>query len=232
MTKENKFNHLEFYESESKNKKLWGTVRERILTENIISEISLKSGKILDVGCGDGYLLHKISKKPDFDVYALDLTIGRLENARKNVQVLKGVRGEITHLPFKEGSFDLVICSEVLEHVPEYTSAVSQLLRVPKSNGELIVTVPNDQELVEISCPYCKKKHFLSGHINTFKKEEFVKLFKKNDTEIKKIRTFYNIFSYNKATFKLPRFMRLFIDCILSKFFKSEYIITRIKKRN
>jgi len=52
------------------------------------------------------------------------------------------MRGDVTRLPFADHTFDLVICSEVLEHIPEDNNAISELVRVLKPGELLAVTVP------------------------------------------------------------------------------------------
>jgi SAM-dependent methyltransferase len=52
------------------------------------------------------------------------------------------VRANLEHLPFCNQSFDLVICSDVLEHVRRYEEALSELARVVRSGGTVVLTVP------------------------------------------------------------------------------------------
>lgn len=56
------------------------------------------------------------------------------------------VRGDITRLPFESGSFDVVICNHVLEHVPDDAAAMSELRRVLTPDGEALLMVPKDKE--------------------------------------------------------------------------------------
>jgi SAM-dependent methyltransferase len=64
------------------------------------------------------------------------------EEAMRNVECESKVVTSITGMPFAPATFDIILCSEVLEHVPEDEKAVSELRRVLKSGGELVVTVP------------------------------------------------------------------------------------------
>jgi SAM-dependent methyltransferase len=52
------------------------------------------------------------------------------------------VQGDALHLPFADGSFDRVICSEVLEHIPDDLAAMRELTRVLRPGGTMAVTVP------------------------------------------------------------------------------------------
>jgi SAM-dependent methyltransferase len=53
------------------------------------------------------------------------------------------VVGDAQFLPFKEDSGDILVCSETLEHVPDYEKAFGELIRVTKKSGYLCLTVPN-----------------------------------------------------------------------------------------
>lgn len=109
--------------------------------------------RILDIGCGSGrhtaaaFDLQKgwvVGADPDFD----DLEQARkrlcfhasLSNRPRTGWTLAGA--DITHLPFGDASFDLVICSEVLEHVADHTKALQESIRVLKPDGHLVVSVP------------------------------------------------------------------------------------------
>jgi ubiquinone/menaquinone biosynthesis C-methylase UbiE len=64
------------------------------------------------------------------------------EEAMRNVECESKVVTSITGMPFDAASFDCVLCSEVLEHVPDDDKAVVELRRVLKPGGVLVVTVP------------------------------------------------------------------------------------------
>jgi len=55
---------------------------------------------------------------------------------------VRGVQGDATRLPFADGSFDRIIASEVLEHLPDDGAAIAELVRVLRPGGSLAVTVP------------------------------------------------------------------------------------------
>lgn len=85
------------------------------------------TGKVLNVGAGKagGNYLDFFPNQVSVDV-------------DKNRQ--PDVIGDIRSLPFDEGSFDTIICTEVLEHVPEPEKAVNELYRVLSKNGKLVLT--------------------------------------------------------------------------------------------
>lgn len=104
------------------------------------------SGKlrVLDAGCGEGFMsrfiLEKLNGKAE--ITGLEYTSEAIETAKKMSSDIRYVQGDITAMPFETDSFDIVICTEVLEHLNEPDSALSELLRVSKDT--LIISVPHE----------------------------------------------------------------------------------------
>ena len=97
------------------------------------------SGKILIIGCGsrkDFQLLHP----GDFSV-AFDLSIQAIKKA-KGIQASLFVADALS-IPLPQNYFDVIICSEVLEHIPNIRTVVIEMKRVLKPDGILIVSSPN-----------------------------------------------------------------------------------------
>jgi ubiquinone/menaquinone biosynthesis C-methylase UbiE len=86
------------------------------------------------------------------------------------------VRGNITNLPYQDNTFDLTICSETLEHIPDYQKAISEIFRVTKRNGYVLITVPNSEQLRIIDCAHCGKEFYEWGHITSFDKQSLKRL--------------------------------------------------------
>ncbi len=91
------------------------------------------SGRILDIGSGTAPVSPDLTRTVVADVS---------EEAMKNVAVASKVVTSITAMSFDAASFDCILCSEVLEHIPDDEKAVSELRRVLKPGGLLIATVP------------------------------------------------------------------------------------------
>lgn len=103
------------------------------------------SDLILDSGCGDGLFLVAISEICKCRLVGIDLDKKnlRLANGYLKGKSVRLIYGNITNLPFPDCYFDKVYCSEVLEHVSNDKKAVSEMKRVLKKNGKLVITVPN-----------------------------------------------------------------------------------------
>jgi len=180
-------NLKKYYEHNSKINPLKGNSREYGLLKQIKKTIKIKKGKIIDIGCGDGFLLHNITG--NYKKFGLDFSQNRLTTCKQINPDVKIIKHSLEKkLPFKDGEFDLVICSEVLEHVPTYKKVIKELSRITKKCGQLIITVPNEENIQEIFCPHCTKKFFHMGHCNSISKTDILKILKKNS--INKIKKF------------------------------------------
>lgn len=231
-----------FYENEAEHVPIFGSLREISLAEHIMSVLPKINQQMqvscIDIGCGEGYVLYRLQKKyPSLHLTGLDLSTGRLKTTKQHVPHAQLLKGDVLALPFQNKQFDIVICSELLEHVEEYTKVVDELLRVTKHT--LIITVPNELPLVRVMCPKCKTKHYYDGHVNFFTAEKLRSLFiNKAEITIKSLRTFHSIFTYNRVTIKFPFFLRFIIDQFITRlhkyvsFFKPNYLLIAVEKKN
>lgn len=91
------------------------------------------SHKILDVGCGDGFILKElIKRKTNSFTVGLDVSPNTLKFSRKLNPSARLIQADIYSLPFKENLFDLVINLQVLEHLEKPKKAIDELRRVTK----------------------------------------------------------------------------------------------------
>jgi len=149
----------------------------RKFIDNLLSElISLKPNTVLDIGCGTGYITNIMSHELDSTVIGCDMDINRISFARDNL-AQEVIIGDIMHLPFKDNSFDVVVASEIIEHILSPRIALNEIRRVSKKF--IIITVPNE--------PYfrianvCRAKNLKSfgnppDHINHYNKKSLDRL--------------------------------------------------------
>jgi len=117
------------------------------------NRLNIRPGdRLLDLGCGEGR--HSISAYllADAEIVGLDLGLKDLKTAKERLTDFltppaKGgycafIQGTGHQLPFPDNSFDHVICSEVLEHIPDYPSFLREINRVLKPGGLFAVSVP------------------------------------------------------------------------------------------
>lgn len=111
-----------------------------------------KTARILDAGSGYGIYALTLAEKGysvdtvDIEKVRTDALAARKKERRSLDEKIRIYTGSITELPFRDGSYDLVICSDVIEHIKDDAKAVSELARVLAQNGTLIVTVPYDSK--------------------------------------------------------------------------------------
>ncbi|MFC1590829.1 glycosyltransferase, partial [Candidatus Omnitrophota bacterium] len=131
----------------------------------IIKDFALACGKILDVGCGSSQTLRMFK-----DIIGLDISINKLRHIRKYGKGLVG--GTIFALPFKNESFDCVVCSEVIEHVPVDEKVFIELTRVLKVRGILVLGTPDYGRMlwriVEIMYKYLVPGGYANQHISHY----------------------------------------------------------------
>jgi SAM-dependent methyltransferase len=104
---------------------------------------------VLDAGCGEGRHCFGCLER-GAHVVGLDLDFGSLRDASKRLrgrghelsQTGEMTQGNTFHLPFRDATFDRVICSEVMEHVHDYRGAARELARVTKPGGRVAITIP------------------------------------------------------------------------------------------
>lgn len=103
--------------------------------------------KILDVGCGNARdILPLVAAGAR--VVGVDISAGMVEEARRGLAAagIAGVElrvGDCTQLEFPDGEFDKVLCSEVIEHIPDAPKALREIWRVLKPGGRLVLSTPN-----------------------------------------------------------------------------------------
>jgi SAM-dependent methyltransferase len=114
--------------------------RESLILRRLRSGV--REGRVLNAGAGAGSLTVSLIER-GYHVTSVDMSEPFLERLRE----LSGGRGEVryadlTQLPFEDGSFDGIVCGEVLEHIPDDVAALAELQRVLRPGGVFVATVP------------------------------------------------------------------------------------------
>jgi len=148
----------------------FGEIVSKYLYERFRRNLTLP---LLDVGAGGGdfikFLFSKYPNRKD-EIQGLDLVLKPELNITK---------GNINKIPFKDNSFQTVICSEVLEHLDDATllRGLQEIHRVLKKDGKVLFTVPFKEDLSKsmVICPHCKKVFHRVGHVRSFESKEQIK---------------------------------------------------------
>jgi len=102
----------------------------------------LAPATVLDAGCGEGETLERLGGVLDGSVTGVDLNPESVDYAARRIPGGSFRVADLTDLPFDDDSFDLVLCLEVLEHIPGPKPALAELSRVCR--GDIVVSVPSE----------------------------------------------------------------------------------------
>jgi len=123
----------------------WWYRGRREVIKAVIERLPLPGeARILDAGCGSGRNMVELASYGT--VVGVELSERAVERARARA-VGEVIRGSLEELPFPEGSFDLAVCLDVIEHLDDDLAALRELRRVVRKDGWLVLTVPAYQWL-------------------------------------------------------------------------------------
>ncbi len=138
--------------------------------------------RVLDLGCGEGRHVISAYLEPGVDAVGVDLNLDDLRTTRDKYEEFAAdtdngssfvlASANALSLPFADNSFDKVICSEVLEHIPDYRGALKEIDRVLKPGGLFCASVPRrwpEQLCWSLSDAYHKVP---GGHLRIFRHRE------------------------------------------------------------
>jgi SAM-dependent methyltransferase len=125
------------------------------ITDLIMKMLSPLRGRALDVGCGTGRVTIRLAEQ-GFEVDALDveekvIDIARRVAARRNLTINFSVCDFVAQGDsFADATYDVVVCTEVLEHLENWRPVVRIMCRVLKPGGTLVITVPHNPQLYSV----------------------------------------------------------------------------------
>ncbi len=189
----------------------------KISRKDPVYELFIKNKKTLDVACGEGNLL----KNDKENIYGIDINKTLLEQLKN--EGLKVKYSDVTKIDFEDSVFDVVHCSNIIEHLdPESAHKMFQEMnRVLKPEGVIILITPTEKTIWNTF-----------GHIKPYTPQSIKKLLRKVSLEsfdsIQGLRienvVYYGSWGWNKFTFLYSSLM-----ANLTPFMRGLYIMT-IKK--
>ena len=142
-------------------------IRERALL-GVLAELRFETA--LDVGCSEGYFMKVIADRTGAEVWGVDIAPAALRKARRLYgQPVGGADAQ--RLPFADGSFDLVLSTETLEHVLDPDIMIAEMRRV--SRGHVVITTPVSGSSDAHEPDYALEAE---GHVNNFDAETIRRL--------------------------------------------------------
>ena len=162
-----------------------------------------RDDKVLDLGCGDGniskFLVGKVK-----EIKGLDISAKRVQRAAK--KGIDAICGNALKTPYPNAYFDKIICSEVIEHMPQPGKLLDEVKRILKPGGIAVMSIPLQagekyptlldvpkQDLEELSYGEIKIKYGIrDDHLSFFSEESFISLLKSADFIVRNQRYTYN----------------------------------------
>jgi SAM-dependent methyltransferase len=186
---------------------------------------------VLDLGCGSGRHTIEACLWPCRTV-GVDLSHGDLLRARwmladkQRRKIALGhadfIVADAEHLPFRDDAFDKVICTEVLEHIPDDQQGMRELARVLRGGGEIAVSVPNylpERVFWTLSWDYW---HTPGGHVRLYRPGQVHRALERTGLEIHTRRYRHSIqsvywffrclFGKNNENMIFTRYLQKFIN--------------------
>lgn len=129
-------------------RRLWYTGKYGMATGEALryaqsSSLNLKSVKVLDVGFGSGNVLEKLVSLGFEEPVGIELSKSSVLFVAKRSRHAVPIRADGRNLPLSSGTFDCVLCIDLLEHLKQPQECLGEILRVLKENGLAIVSTPN-----------------------------------------------------------------------------------------
>jgi 2-polyprenyl-3-methyl-5-hydroxy-6-metoxy-1,4-benzoquinol methylase len=144
----------------------------------LLQQMPVPPASLLDVGCGEGLISRQLRALwPQATINAVDIQMELLQVAQQLVPDAGFVAGSGYALPLPSASFDLVICTEVMEHLTTPNVALAEFVRVGK--GYFLLSVPNEPwwRLANIvRGSYWTAWGNTPGHLNHWRSNQFVEL--------------------------------------------------------
>lgn len=156
-----------------------------------IVSLAGRNKKVLDIGCGLGEIGSRLIQNSN-TVYGIDISPSAVKKANKIGLIAKVCDIEEQNIPFPNGTFDVVIAAEIIEHVFDTDAFLEKIKKVLSPQGELILSTPNiatlgrrillllgKNPLIEVNV----HRHS-AGHIRYFVKDTLIELLENHDMSV------------------------------------------------
>jgi ubiquinone/menaquinone biosynthesis C-methylase UbiE len=130
------------------------------MVRRMVAKYATPNAPILDAGCGTGLNLRHLPEGST----GIDINPRNIELLRKRLPNHTVLEGDVEALPFADASFGTVLCTEVIEHIPDPSAALAEYRRVLQPGGVLIGSVPARSAIWKLrflssTCPHSEPFH-------------------------------------------------------------------------
>ncbi len=149
---------------------------------------------VLDVGCGTGGLGQSLRRAGCRPVVGIEIEAWAAQEAARHYDRVYTADVDAFDPPFAEGSFDRIVCADVLEHLRDPWAVLARLRRCLKPDGTLVASIPNIgnaqtiRELLQGRFDYMDWGIMDRGHLRFFTRETIVEMFAGAGYAVKEIR--------------------------------------------
>jgi SAM-dependent methyltransferase len=163
---------------------------------------SVRSGRVLDVGCGGGNMAKAIKReRPDLVVYGVDTSRNAIASASANAEGVEFRVGTAERLPFEAGYFNAVTMFDVLEHLEDPGRVLAEIARVLAPGGLFHIAVPLENQpgtiyhLIGAGTRWKAKVRWL-GHIQSLSEADYRELAARSALPVTHVRwSYHHLFS-------------------------------------
>jgi polysaccharide pyruvyl transferase CsaB len=142
-TKETTYFDIRRYYDAKYRKKRENAMRSQSAYKVFLDQLQVQSGRLLDVGCGTGFLVKEATKR-GLLAYGTDISIEAAKVSKQVVGQNTMINAPGEFLPFKDQAFDYLTCIGSLEHFLDMARGLNEFGRVLKSGGRACIVVPNE----------------------------------------------------------------------------------------
>jgi 2-polyprenyl-3-methyl-5-hydroxy-6-metoxy-1,4-benzoquinol methylase len=154
------------------------------------------TGRLLEVGCALGFLLHGLEQYCRWQVTGIDVSHFAIYFARRSFG-LDAQHGTLEESAFEDNAFDFIVQKDLLEHVPKPRAHLEETVRVLKSGGYLWIVTPNGDADIRSMQKIARKFRahgeerlpcLDQGHVSFFRMEHLLRLFDEQGLECIRVR--------------------------------------------
>ena len=197
--------------------------------ETIISKIEGSALHILDIGCGGGWIAQHFTAKKNY-VVSLDISLKNPTETLKKYpsEFHAAVVADAYNLPFRNNSFDVIVASEVIEHLTSPKTFIERWLRILKPGGKLIMLTPYNEKIIYHTCVHCNNMTPANAHLHSFNEKNISGYLPRegiqtnttrfNNKYLTKLRI-YTLFGF------LPFPLWFFLDSVANKIIKKPALL-------